>query len=353
MDKLLRIELLSEYNHPTRKLNQHLKYFFRNLKNVDRRSNFLPINQYFHPDFVIHLNGAPVLRQKFENFFNTFKKSSASNRALLIDQFYSSQDIKNILENVRFNGNAIKKRSIPPRLRNRVSELFRHMYPSTLSSIGNLTDHYTLIYNSLASKVCPFCGVQQIQIPHYARQDYDHILNQAYYPFTTANMNNLAPMCDQCNRTYKGGKDVLYDGANRRCYAYPYETSFNIEVLLDGSLLPDRNANFNGTWVVNFSPNNDFVSTWANVFEMRYRYSELILSTNFDSWLEHFISNIKMRSIVVKTNPDLIAQFQIDSTLYLERPHLELNIVKGGLFRFLANCNDLAFYTSIITRINS
>lgn len=341
------------HNHPTRKLNQHLKYFFRQLRNVNRTSNFLPLNQHFHPDFVTHLNTSPVLRQKFENFFNAFKISSSQNRVALIEKFYSSQDIKDILENVTFNGNNIKKLVIPKRLRSKVSELFGHMYPRTLNSIGNLTDHYTQMYNLLASKVCPFCGVEQLQLPHYARQDYDHMLNQGNYPFAIVNMNNLAPMGDQCNRTYKRGKDVLYNGINRRQYAFPYSTFFNIEVLLDGSLLPDRNANFNGAWVVNFAPNNDYVSTWADVFEIRYRYGELILSTHFDSWIDHFISDMKARAIVVTTNAELIAQFNIDANLYLERPHLEFNIVKGGLFRFLANCNDLAFYTSIIIRINA
>lgn len=341
------------HNHPTRKLNQHLKYFFRQLKNVDRTSNFLPLNQHFHPDFVAHLNTAPILREKFEKFFNAFKISSGTNRAAIIEQFYNSQNIKDILENVAFNGNTIKKRVIPKRLRSKVSELFGHMYPSTLNSIGNLTDHYTQIYNSLTSKVCPFCGVEQIQMPHYARQDYDHMLNQGHYPFSAVNMNNLAPMGDQCNRTYKGGKDVLYNGVNRRYYAYPYSTFYNIEVLLDGSVLPDRDVNFKGTWVINFAPNNNFVSTWADVFEIRYRYGEFILSTHFDSWIDHFISNIKARAIAVNSNAELIAQLEIDANLYLERPQLEFNIVKGGLFRFLANCNDLAFYTSIINRINS
>lgn len=340
-------------NHSTRKLNQHLKYFFRQLKNVDRTSNFLPLNQHFHPDFVAHIIVAPVLRKKFEIFFNTFKTSSVSTRTLLIDQFYDSQDIKDILEDTTFDGNKIKKGAIPIRLRRAVSELFGHMYPSTLKSFGNLNDHYEQIYNSLASKVCPFCGVEQIQIPHYARQDYDHMLNQGHYPFATLNMNNLVPMGDQCNRTYKGSKDVLYDGANRRYYAYPFSTFFNISVLLDGSQLPDRNVNFNGTWVVNFSPNNDFISTWADVFEIKYRYGELILSTHFDSWLDHFISNIRDRAIAVNSNAELIAQLEIDANLYLDRPHVEFNIVKGGLFRFLANCNDLAFYTSIINRINT
>ena len=113
------------HNHPTRKLNQHLKYFFRKLKTVDRTSNFLPLNQYFHSDFVTHLNGAPVLRKRFENFFNAFKLSSAANRIALIEQFYNSQEIKDILENIAFDGNEIKKRVISQRLRNRVSESYR------------------------------------------------------------------------------------------------------------------------------------------------------------------------------------------------------------------------------------
>lgn len=351
--------MLFSYNyihkHPTRKLNQHLIYFFRQLKRVDNTSNFYPLNQYFHLDFVDHLNAAPVLRRKFELFFNAFKRSSTQTKAALIEQFYNSQDIKNIIENINFNGKSINKNSIPKRLRSRVSELFGHMYPKTLDRIGTnqLTDHYTQIYNSLDSKVCPFCGVEQIQMPHYARQDYDHILNKSFYPFATVNMNNLAPMGDQCNRTYKAGQDVLYKNTNRRCYAYPYSTFFNIEVLLDGSVLPDRNANFNGTWEINFMPNNDFVSTWADVFKIKYRYRELILSTNFDCWIDHFIDNIKARAIAVNSHTDLITQFEIDANLYLARPHHELNIVKGGLFRFLATCNDLAFYTSIINRINT
>src|SRR4051812_10031287 len=90
------------HKHPTRKLNQHLKIFFKKLKAVDRGSNFLPLNQYFHPEFVVHLNGAPVLRQKFESFFNAFKISSAKSRESLIQQFYSSQSIKEILEDTSF-----------------------------------------------------------------------------------------------------------------------------------------------------------------------------------------------------------------------------------------------------------
>jgi hypothetical protein len=316
-------------------------------------SNFLPLDQYFHNDFVAHLNNAPKLKAKFEAFFNMFKVSSAINKSALIKQFYLSQDINIILNNIAFDGNQIKRGAIPLRLRKKVSDLFSHLYPGTLNSLGNLTDHYTKMYDSLASKVCPFCGIEPMQVPHYARQDYDHMLNQATYPFTAVNMYNLVPMGDQCNRTYKGGQDILYNGINRRQYAYPYSTFFPIQVDLTGSTLPDRNANFKGTWVINFAPTNHFITTWAEIFKIRHRYGELILSNHFDDWLEHFIDNIKSRAIEVKSTNDLIGQFQIDANLYNARPFVEFNIVKAGLFRFLANCNNNALYTTLITRINT
>lgn len=341
------------HNHPTRKLNQHLKYFFRKLRNVNSTSNFLPLNQHFHPQFIAHLNVAPKLFKHFEVFFNAFKMASKPNRELLLKIFFNSQNIKYILETNTFNGNEIKKDKIlPQKLRTATSALFGFMYPGTLDSMGDLTDHYTKIYNSLPSKVCPFCGVELMQKPHKSRQDYDHALSQKFYSFSTVNMNNLAPMGNECNRTYKKAKDVLYNGTSRRIYAYPYSTSFDIEIILDGSLLPDRNANFDGDWVVNFIPNNDYVTTWAEVFDLRYRYGEFILSTHFDSWVGHFIDNLKGRVVLNDVN-ELKTELLRDANIALKYKFIENNIIKGALYKFLANCNDVGFYNYLINAINN
>ncbi|MDP4207279.1 MAG: hypothetical protein Q8928_00565 [Bacteroidota bacterium] len=346
------------HKSPVTKLNQNLIFFFRKIKNVNDSANFKPYSNYFHPDFVVQLSHSPVLEEKFEAFFNVYKTLSTHEKEKLNETFYDAQDIRSIIEDNSVDGNKFKLSNLPKKIRKPVKDLFSFMYPSTLNTDNRLTNHYQDIYSDILKrnlKVCPFCGIEPLFPPHIRRQDYDHILKQESYPFSTLNMKNLVPMGRDCNEIFKGRKDVIYDqvSGKRIVFAYPYKRFYQIEIKLDNSKLPDRTNNKNGQWVINFLPNDSFVQTWQWVFDIKRRYSDMILSLYFDDWLTQFEKSLKKENKKIRNHSDLIKEFNSCASTYLSQPLLEFGIIKGALFKFLANCNDYSFYNAFTKKINS
>ena len=55
---------------------------------------------------------------------------------------------------------------------------------------------------------CPYCGIADIKGQHHRLKDaYDHYLPKSIYPFNSVNFKNLAPMCHECNSSYKLAKE--------------------------------------------------------------------------------------------------------------------------------------------------
>jgi hypothetical protein len=60
-------------------------------------------------------------------------------------------------------------------------------------------------------RVCPGCDGMppEQESDGTIREDIDHFFPKSLYPFLTIHQLNLTPYCQQCNQTYKGGKDPL------------------------------------------------------------------------------------------------------------------------------------------------
>ncbi|RLD89272.1 MAG: hypothetical protein DRJ09_06835 [Bacteroidetes bacterium] len=84
--------------------------------------------------------------------------------------------------------------------------------------------HYKEFMKSNTEGICPFCGIHTIkENNHKYREVYDHYIPKAIYPFVSLNFKNLAPMCQECNSTYKGTKVPIEDDNKKRKLAfYPY-----------------------------------------------------------------------------------------------------------------------------------
>ncbi|HMU46474.1 MAG TPA: hypothetical protein PKC72_08910 [Chitinophagaceae bacterium] len=345
-------------NHPVNKLNQHVIFFFRKLRSVDNTSNFNPINNYFHPDFVTQLNRADELRNKFELFFDAYKNLPNNDKQRVYTIFAQTQDIKNILESIAVNGNSLKLSGLPAGIRNTIKDLFSFLYSSKIKGTASFHDHYEQSYNDFCInrkfKVCPFCGIEGLFPPHIRRQDYDHILSQEFYPLMSVNMKNLVPTGRDCNQIFKFRKDVLYhpNTGNRRVFAFPFQRSYQIKISLNSSTLPNT-RNRAGIWNIALNPQNDYVETWENVYDIKRRYSEMVLAIFFDEWLIQFEESIRKSRARLTSRKNLKSEFRICAEIYLNQPHIEFGIIKGALFKFLANCNDNLFYDSILQKINN
>ena len=81
---------------------------------------------------------------------------------------------------------------------------------SVTSRIGEIGAHYAAFVEENKEDKCPYCGYGDIKGKHYNRREaYDHFLPKGTYPFNSVNFRNLAPMCHECNSTYKLRLDPL------------------------------------------------------------------------------------------------------------------------------------------------
>lgn len=78
------------------------------------------------------------------------------------------------------------------------------------SRIGEIESHYKSFISENGEGKCPYCGYGDIKgLHHRHREAYDHFLPKGTYPFNSVNFRNLAPMCHECNSTYKLSLDPL------------------------------------------------------------------------------------------------------------------------------------------------
>jgi len=101
------------------------------------------------------------------------------------------------------------------------------------SRIGEIEAHYRAFVTENGEGKCPYCGCGDIKGVHHSRREaYDHFLPKGIYPFNSVNFHNLAPMCHECNSTYKLAKDPTRHldpisreaGGTRRKAFYSYAT---------------------------------------------------------------------------------------------------------------------------------
>ncbi|REC62355.1 hypothetical protein DRF65_11630 [Chryseobacterium pennae] len=129
-----------------------------------------------------------------------------------------------------------KHRKISTLLKTFYDRLYGSESPLILKEFGNLKDIRVLHYKAFIEKnfnghegVCPFCGLNPIKgNDHSKLEAYDHFIPKAQYPFNSINFKNLAPMCHECNSSYKLkinpvlNIDPLSKNATKRKAFYPY-----------------------------------------------------------------------------------------------------------------------------------
>jgi hypothetical protein len=339
--------------HHAYRLNKHIKYFFRKLKTVSNASNFYPTSNYFHPEFDAWLNRADqgTLKQLFENFFEAFKILTLAQRNLILDRFTDSQAVKQILDNRGINGNLLKVRYLPSSIKQHAKILFKYLYKTTLASFGNIKDHYKEVYNKLPSKTCPFCGIEKLNSPSLRKQDYDHILSQSKYIYTSVNLDNLVPMGTECNRNYKANSDVIYIGNRRVPYYSPFHISYTISFSLAGSIPPNM-LNERGTWLIEISPDNLHTQSWDRAFKIKRRYIEQMLDGYYKEWIKEFKCYCKEIGIP-NDNNQLRLKFGQLSRIYLGTPLSDSHMIKGSFFQFLSNYNNYQYDTAVLAFVSS
>lgn len=195
---------------------------------------------------------------------------------------------------------------LPSAIHDSVKILFKYAF-DILTDMEIRQKQYRIIYESIPSHVCPFCGCEPFEALGIGsrHESLDHYLLKDSYPFAGANLRNLIPMGYKCNSQYKHTQNILYkiDGTRRRAVD-PYNHQTIVKISLDNS------EPFAGNigklveplprWEIDFNSDSEEIATWDEVFHIRERYARY-LDAEFISWVIAFGKKHQRKNI---TNSD-------------------------------------------------
>jgi hypothetical protein len=215
------------------------------------------------------------------------------------------------------------------------------------SRIGGIADHYQAFVNENSEGKCPYCGYGDIKgLHHTKREAYDHYLPKGTYPFNSVNFRNLAPMCSECNSTYKLQKDPARNidpisrktGGTRRKAFYSYATAaadITVNVILHTTdvtnLVPDDIK------LEIAAPGHDEeVEAWKDVFGIEERYKAKCCANNDGkAWLVQVIDEAANVSLTPK---EMLAAKRKSAAA---KPYVDANFLK---MPFLAACENAKIF---------
>ena len=198
---------------------------------------------------------------------------------------------------------------------------------------GDKLDYYNKLLTANPSfKTCPCCGLSLIESAesHY-REDNDHYLPKADFPFASVNFNNLVPICSKCNKKCKSTKNP-FEAGRISYYAFdtthiPLEVTINI---IDDNGIDYGNLTENNI-MIDVNGNENMSMTWDWLFKIKERYNKE--TRDFSKTELRIIANRLYRNNTRKTGltyeeilDDTIDDYEIEiyeDRKFLKRPFLQ------------------------------
>lgn len=341
-----------------RELNFHFLFFMRKIKDVSKGKIFTP-NLYFHEKFL-NSSGriAPKgtvnkdIHDKFKLFFDDFKSLDQKTKNEFYNIIIFSQKIHLCFEDASINQVIELQTANIKRLLNN-SNSFNNLMDSLWNYLKSpnsweIDKYYKDFYEKLPeSKMCPFCGLNEISDQELFKSDLDHIAFKANYPISSINLNNIAPSCSDCNQKFKKSKDVFFkkDGT-RRVFTYPYIfngrfQNLDIEIDLRGSIIPNTNiTKQEGEWLINFKPDNDFTTSWEDIYRIKKRYSIYIKHIK---WLQEFTFPLKIKNSKFTTQDELRSYLSLYKEQFKNKLITEYHIKYSYFNHLEISLNEVLF----------
>ncbi|MEG6512505.1 hypothetical protein V6C32_11335 [Desulforamulus ruminis] len=207
--------------------------------------------------------------------------------------------------------------------------------------IGSIDEHYKAFLLENKEELCPFCGLSDLKGSYVSKREaYDHYLPKTTYAFSSINFRNLAPMCHECNSSYKlqqdplckiQNRDPLHSTENTRRKAfYPYMTD-KIDVKIEINLLTSDLSNLKPDDIeltISSDKYQEEVETWKEVFGIEERYKDKFRKMNSGKYW--FLQTYQECRNYGKTPEDILAngksiaqEFPWAGNNFLKIPFLE------------------------------
>jgi hypothetical protein len=298
-------------SHEVEKLQKYLDFLFEEvwlpaegnfdaekLKDNKQLYDFYVNNHYVDYDVSNDINNdegvaANFFNSSIESIFKAFSDIDDDDFKLnLIDYYSNNNDIESIcldkkLPVLTYTELIAEKEILGNELKKFYGKLYGKGSPFNLDYFGFFTkkmlpNHYKEFTTKNNNEKCPFCGIEKLKgNNHKPREAYDHYIPKGDYPFNSVNFKNLAPMCNDCNSSYKGTKSIIGTTANRNKAFYPYASSH--PAITDFTI----NIGLKSTDILNLEPKDldleiksdgydEEIKAWKEVFGIDERYKALL-----------------------------------------------------------------------------
>lgn len=292
--------------------------------------------------------GADFFYSHVERIYGLFSALTATQISQFQQWYQGNNDLEKACTNdpaaeiIRYENIAILHQDLSKLL----AIFFKGLYSQSLlnlaalrAKIGDIDDHYQAFVTENKMGKCPFCGIGDIKGEHHSKREaYDHYLPKALYPFNSINFRNLAPVCHECNSTYKLIKDPMHSAAGRRKAFNPYVASgYAIQIKVDlqhsdiDTLTPaDITMQFGPIALA------EELETWKDVYGIEERYKAKFCAENDGKyWLTQVLDEWKEEG----RDP---AEFMKTLTRQTQKkPYAECNFLKKP---FLDACQQIGIF---------
>ena len=241
------------------------------------------------------------LYEPIEDVYKIFQQIDRASKSKIAWLYLSNNCIEDLCNQEQgylattYNELSIYHKDLPDVLKDFYESLYTNVLGLSIvkKEIGDLDDHYDNFKLANDQGKCPFCGINNIKgIYNSRREAYDHYLPKATYPFNSVNFRNLAPMCHECNSSYKLAKDPINAkpkknplknnaGFKRKAF-YIYSSQANdLGLTLN---IKNNDINTLNETEIDIIINNPAVSekieTWKDVFGIEERFKAICLAKN-------------------------------------------------------------------------
>lgn len=193
-------------------------------------------------------------------------------RAAIREAFFINNDIDSLCEGLSA---PIELNTLHPIVEQRMKPLLVRFYNDLISSREKLVYYNNLKENNENYDFCPCCGLTRIESKESPfREDNDHYLPKADYPFASVNFANLPPLCSKCNKKWKTVKNPF---ENRRTSFYPFkplDNEFEVRIEINDSDSTNYSVLNPDEVTIDFNNDADKVDTWDWLFGIKTRYNE-------------------------------------------------------------------------------
>ncbi|MBK1877971.1 hypothetical protein [Pelagicoccus mobilis] len=234
------------------------------------------------------------LRSSLKTYIEEVAKLDNPDRDRIQNCLQQQNEIESLLAGT---SNCETIEDLPESIQGPIKELFDCGF-KFVKELGIRDRHYCRIYDDLADKDCPFCGIEPFDAPvgsspkirpklKKVAEDLDHYLPKSKYPFAATNLRNLVPSGKKCNGI-KHDQDTLHDeGGNRSQVFDPYQSEPISISLIESEPFEDAESQ-TPDWRISFEPQSPKCETWDRLFNICERWIENDLQPHYMKWLKEF-----------------------------------------------------------------